>query len=174
MENSFKKILPKDVFITALSKEEQNYTPQTNSQGEILRNRPTGNEVIDLLAQLINQYGMRTSKFYEKQMGLAEGLLNGFVVSYSGIELKSWKNQYIMLRAKELLLETNYTLDEVGKRLGFSGIKTFSTWFIRTEDEYPSYWRVMAKNRKNRQEKELFKEWKMKHCSMNHCSGVVD
>ncbi len=174
MENSFKKILPKDVFITALSKEEQNYTPQTNSEGVILRNRPSGNEVIDLFAQLINHYGMRTSKFYEKQMGLAQGVLNGFVVSYSGMELKTWKNKYIMLCAKELLLDTNYTLDEVGKRLGFSGIKTFSAWFIRTEDEYPSYWRIMAKNKKQRQEKELFKEWKMKQSSMNDCSKLVD
>lgn len=174
METRFKKINPKDVFITSLSKEEQKYSVQTNSKGEIIRNRPSGNEVMDLLAELINRYGMRTTRFYEKQMGLAQRTLNGFVVSYSDMDLKTWKNKYIMLRAKELLLETRYSIDEVGKRLGFSGIKSFSAWFIRTEKEYPSYWRIIEKSRKQRKEAELFKEWRKNYCPTNTGSKHLD
>ncbi len=63
--------------------------------------------------------------------------------------------------AKEVLLETDYSLDEVGKRLGFNGISAFSKWFSRIEKIAPSMWRRAAKREQAEQDKVLLEQVKM-------------
>ncbi len=156
MELEIKKITPKDIFITALESDAQKWRLPDGEEG---KNRLSGNELIDKLADLINTYGMNTTKFYETQIGLGGGLSH-LVRLYSGMEFKQWRNEYIMLAAKELLVETKYTLAQVGQRLGFSGIYTFSRWFIRMEKTSASKWRRMARHEMENHEKRMFIEFK--------------
>ena len=157
MELNDKKITAHDVFLTALESTEQGYT-NTEEQGK--RNHLSGNNFIDKLSELLNIHGMKTNWFYEKKLGIKKGGLPHLIRLYSGMEVKEWRNEYIMLAAKELLLKTVYPLDQVGKRLGFYGITTFSKWFRRMEKIAPSKWRRTAKEEQAKQDKELLAQIK--------------
>ena len=123
MENGFKKITPKDVFITATKAGELKWRVDN---GEVMKNRLSGNEFIDRMAHLMSIYMKQTTCFYERKLGLKRGGLNHMIVLYSGMSFRDWRNQYVMLAAKELLVVTDDRLEDIGKRLGFSGISTFS------------------------------------------------
>ncbi len=153
MELNVKKVNPKDVFESALTKEEQKWRTYVNINIPYQRNKPSGNEFIDALADLISLNMLRTSSFYERLMGLKTGALRYFMSVNSDLDFSTWRNQYVLLAAKELLAETDCSLTEIGKRLGFSGANTFSRWFIKVCGEKPSWWRYMAKHRKEQKEK---------------------
>ena len=156
MESYVKKITPKDVFVTTLDSKEYNFIDVSSSEiVAINKNRPSGNEFMDKLAELLSLYKMRKVHFYEERMGIKQGTLSHFTKIYSGMMFSEWRNQYIMLAAKELLLETNDELQKVGQRLGFSGISTFSRWFVKNQNESPSDWRRRAKRQQAKQDKEL-------------------
>ncbi len=150
-----KKITPNDVFITNLTSDEQKWSVYRASDDEVMKNRTTGNEFIDVMAECLSVHLMRRTNFYESIMQLRPGVINQFTLVYSGITFKQWRDDYIMLAAKELLLQTDYGLDKVGKRLGFSGISTFSRWFINIEKESASSWRRMAKHRQAKDDAQL-------------------
>ena len=157
MENGFKKITPKDVFITATKAGELKWRVDN---GEVMKNRLSGNEFIDRMAHLMSIYMKQTTYFYERKLGLKRGGLNHMIVLYSGMSFRDWRNQYVMLAAKELLVVTDDRLDDIGKRLGFPGISTFSRWFRHEEKYQPAYWRKSAKRRKKQEDEKAFLEWK--------------
>ncbi len=157
MNQQDNKIFPKDVFITTLRPEEQKWIIKDKQMGN---NRPSGNSLMDKLAGLINVHGMKTAKVYDKMFGAKAGNLQHLVRLVSGLSFTQWRDQYIVLATKELLVETDYKLDEIAKRLGFSGINSFSKWYIRIEKESPSTWRYFAKRKRQQQERELFVQLK--------------
>ncbi len=157
METTFKQIRPIDVFVTNIDAGELKWRAD---EGQVLKNKPTGNELIDKFAELLSIHQMKKTSFYEKSLGMKAGTLNQMIILYSGLSFKDWRNQYIMLSAKEWLAKTDYKLDIIGKRMGFSGIYTFSKWFIRIEKDEPFYWRKRVKRKSNKQDEELFLQWK--------------
>ncbi len=160
MEFFDKKITPKDVFVTALNAEELNNYVGTEAAELVKRNKPSGNEFIDALAQLINANMIHSVYFYEKKMGVNAGGIFRFCLLYSGMTFKEWSNEYLLLAAKELLLETDCKLEVVGRRIGFSGISAFSQWFICLNKEAPSVWRRNAKRQRDKEDAELFLKFK--------------
>ena len=152
MDMNTKKITPKDVFITTLEFSEQKWRVEGDTVVKTQKNKPSGNESVDKLADIISLNMMKRLNFYEKAMGTKPRVLNGFMMMCSGMSLKDWLNQYILLAAKELLLETDYNLREVGKRLCFSGENTFGRWFLRIEGELASDWRSRAKYRRKKED----------------------
>ena len=156
MALNMKKITPKDVFLTNLSYEEHvckgtiGKTPV-----ELKYNQLTGNKMIDELAELMAVYRARTASFYEKSMGIKAGGLNHFMMLYTGMNFQEWRNEYFLLMAKELLLETDYTTKKVGKRLGYSGDTTFRQWFIKVDGDSPAKWRRYARYRRAKEEEAL-------------------
>lgn len=157
MEKTNEKILPSDVFITTIDAGELKWRAD---EGGVIKNRPSGNEFMDKLVELLSVYHMSKVVFYEKAMNLSTRSLNEMTVRYSGMRFMEWRNQYVLLCAKELLIETNYSLDKIGKRLGFSCINSFSKWFARSENENTKDWRYYAKMRHKKREEEQFLEWK--------------
>lgn len=164
MERTFKQIRPADVFVTNI---DAGVLKWRAGERELLKNRPTGNELIDNLAELLSIHQMKSAAFYEKALGLHIGTLTHVMMLYSGMTFKDWRNQYIMLSAKEWLIETDYNIETIGKRMGFSGIYTFSKWFIRTAKNKPSYWRVNARETHRKREKEQFLQWKRENYKKN-------
>ncbi len=152
MEQTYQKITPEKLFITILKQEEQKWKQE---EGLYQKNHTSGNECMDKLAELVSLYGMQPTKFYEKMLKLKQGVLHHIVFSYSGLSFIDWRNNYLMLASKELLSDTNYPIDVIAKRLKFSGITTFSKWFIRLEKQFPSKWRKSAKLKLKNKEKEL-------------------
>ncbi len=155
MELQALKTSPKDVFITALEYQELSWNKGNNKDEALKKNHPSGNDIIDQLAELASIYMFKKTRFYEAQMSLRAGTLNELVLRYSGMTFKVWLSKYVALAAKELLLETDYNLTTLGKRLGFSGMSSFSRWFIRTQKENASDWRRWAKRRKAKQDSDL-------------------
>ena len=157
MEKGYKKVTPKDVFITATKADELKWRVDN---GAVMKNRPSGNEFMDKMVHLMSIYMMQKTCFYEKELGLERGGLNQMTVLYSGMSFRDWRNQYVMLAAKELLVVTDAGLNDIGKRLGFSGISTFSRWFSRLENYQPIYWRQSAKHHRQQEDDKAFLEWK--------------
>lgn len=155
MEISFENVSPEAVFITTLESEELKKAKKLN---QITKNRLSGNSFIDEFANLFSIHKKKTIGFYEKQMKLPPNSLTVLFLLHSKISFKEWSNKYLLLCAKELLLDTNYTLDEIGKRLGFASISSFSKWFIRQENQVPSKWRDVLKEKKMLQDKELMEK----------------
>lgn len=164
MEKVFKQIKPIDVFITNIEAGILNWR---SDEVKVIKNRTTGNELIDKVAELLSIHHMRSTQFYEKALGMRQGTLYPMMLLYSGLSFREWRNQYIMLSAKEWLTETDYKLDVIGKRLGFSSIHTFSKWFIRTEDIAPIYWRKYAKEMRRKQDAEHALQWKKENYKRN-------
>ncbi len=154
-----KKVNPQDVFISALNKDEQKWREFSQTDIPAQKNRPSGNEFIDLLAELISVNFMRSVGFYASKFNMEIVEFNYFMKFNSDLSFNQWRNQYILLAAKELLTETDYSHDEIGKRLGFTGAKTFSAWFVREDNDRPSWLRRRAKRKaKTEAEKAILKE----------------
>ncbi len=155
MEFFDKKIRPQDLFVTALNAEELANVLGESAAATQEHNRPSGNEFMDILAELMHENMMRPAYFYEKKMGLKAGDITKFVRLYAGMSFKEWCDEYVMLAAKDLMLQTDYGLDKLAKRISFSGICTFDRWFIRLTGLSPSDWRRTAKEEQAKQEREL-------------------
>ena len=147
MELNKQNLRPENLFLTALTKEEQQWK-------ESEKNIITGNTVIDALADLVNTYGLKPPLFYEQHLNAPKSLSH-ILKTYTGMDFKQWCTQYTRLMVKELLVETDYTLNTIAKRVGFSGGTTFSKWFIRIEKQSPSNWRAKAKQKSKQYDKIL-------------------
>ena len=152
MELNKQNLSPENLFLTALTKEEQQWK-------ESEKNIITGNTVIDALAELVNTYGLKSTQFYEEHLNAPKSL-SQILKAYTGMDCKQWCTQYTRLMVKELLVETDYTLDTIAKRVGFSGGTTFTKWFRRIEKQSPSSWRVKAKQKSEQYEKILLAQTK--------------
>ncbi len=149
------KIHPKDVFVTALDANEQ---PNPDNPKE--KTRLSGNEFIDTLVNLFVVYKKPNQYFCAKKMEISTDLFQQLMLLYTGLRFGDWCSEYTMLCAKELLVKTDYTLDAIGKRVGFSDITSFSKWFTAIQKEAPSYWRKERRKNYLEEEKALFEEWK--------------
>ena len=98
-----KKVNPQDVFISALTTEEQKWRAFTETDIPTEKNRPSGNEFIDLLADLISVNFMHTVSFYASKFEMEIIEFHYFMKLNSDLDFNQWRNQYILLAAKELL-----------------------------------------------------------------------
>ena len=73
----------------------------------------------------------RSIQFYAEGMGMSPGKLNKFLGRALGKSLTVLIKDRIMREAEELLLHSDYTIDEIAKRLGFERTANFSTSFKR-------------------------------------------
>ena len=152
------KITPQNVFLTALTAEE--FKKIHYLKHSYAKNKPTGNEFMDALAEMVSKYLMLDSTFYAQQMGLSSRFLAKLVRLYTGITFVQWRNTYAVLAAYELLRDTDCSLKEIALRMGFSGATPFGRWFAKETNETPARWRNRVKNKKKRQEKEQMQELK--------------
>jgi methylphosphotriester-DNA--protein-cysteine methyltransferase len=142
MESVYKKILPEEVFISIFDREPTEAELWQGISGrEWTGNRPTGNNFIDLFASLLRKHGHRKPFFYARLMGVTEKELSMVIKAMSGISAAEWIWRYLHLASCELLKETDMSIGEVSKRLGFSSLNTFTRYFYRMEGMYPSDFR---------------------------------
>ena len=155
------RITPSTVFVTTLTAEEFKkfdiFRCLTHSYAKY---KPTGNDFMDAFIELVSRHLMCSCEIYGQQMGISARVLAKMLLPYSGMTFVQWRNAYVLLAACELLRDTDYTLAEIGVRLGFSGNNTFGRWFTKETDQTPALWRSRAKNRKEREERELLQELK--------------
>ncbi|GGG91839.1 helix-turn-helix domain-containing protein [Pedobacter zeae] len=73
----------------------------------------------------------RSVQFYAEGMGMSAGKLNKFLDRVLGKSLVVLIKDRIMREAEELLLHSDYTVDEIAAQLGFEQTVSFSTSFRR-------------------------------------------
>ena len=160
MEKKFAKVTPQDVYDTILSFDNGSYHFYTCDGVKTVKTKQSGNDFIDTLAQCMGANMMSKVCFYEQQLGLPRHTLNSSMLACTGMSMRQWRSDFIMLAAKELFMKTFYDLETIGKRLGFSGAKTFSRWFVANGADTPSVLRKQWRDAHIAKEKELFLKWK--------------
>ena len=138
MDNKYKKILPEEVFITYFKREPSEAEQLIGvSAVEFNGNRLTENDFMNLFARLLHEHGHKTIKFYAGIMGVKPKELQICIKAMSGILANEWVWRYLHLASRELLRETEMSMGEVAKALGFSSLNTFTRYFHRMEGVFP-------------------------------------
>ena len=160
MKKEIVKVTPQDVYDTILSMDNGSYHFYTCDGVKTVKTKPSGNDFVDALAQCMGTNMMSKVWLYEQQLGLPSHTLSKTVLACTGMSIQQWRSDFIMLAAQELFMKTYYDLETIGKRLGFSGAKSFSRWFIAQGMGYPSALRQKWHKSRIAKEKELFQKWK--------------
>ncbi len=147
METKYKKILPSDVFITIL---DSSITVNRDGLPQLNGNRLTGNDFINLFAQLIHKYGNLQSQRYASMMGVDAIVFSSAIVAMTGIGAREWICGYLDLASCELLEKTDLPIAEISKKLNFSSAVSFSQFFYRIHKCYPSEWGHRVRKRKKK------------------------
>ena len=157
-----KKITPQDVFVTILEGDDLIKRFGEEAVKTMKRNRPSGIGFVDQLADLINHHKNKSTRFYEQQMNLPLYSIRSFMLVYTGMGFKQWLDKYLALAARELLIETDLSLDAIGKRLGYSGANSFCSWYVKVEGVGPSDRRRWDRTKQAKQDAELLLKTKQK------------
>ncbi len=151
MNTKYKKILPADVFIpvsdpsfSAVGKDD------TDIISRLLGIRPTGNNFIDLFAGVIHQHRNLQVHIYAKMMDVDLTVFSPAVVAMTGMGPHEWIHAYLDLVSCELLEKTNLSITEIGKKLHFPSLNTFTQFFYQRHKCRPYEWRSKKRTGKKR------------------------
>ncbi|PZR25419.1 MAG: hypothetical protein DI535_18275 [Citrobacter freundii] len=90
-------------------------------------------DLCERLGQLIqeNFVQYKTVRFYAKQLHLHPNHLNKLIKAYSGITVKDWIKNIVLIECKALLIHTTLSVKEIAVRLGFRSTHHLSKYFKR-------------------------------------------
>lgn len=148
MEEKYKKILPEDIFITIIKREPTEAELWMGASRECPGHRKSGNDFMDLFAGLVRRYRHQRPQFYAKRMGVTGMELNMAIHAMSGICATEWISRYLMLAAKEILVDTNYSISEIAGILKISQLSVFTKMFTERCKMPPSEYRLRNKKEK--------------------------
>lgn len=104
-----------------------------------LRDEPLLAEVFDVIER---RYGERLSlKDVAAAVGLTPGHLTTVVRRRTGRTVGAWITERRMAQARTLLVQTNLTVEEVGRRVGYGDPAYFTRTFRRVHGATPLGWR---------------------------------
>jgi len=83
----------------------------------------------------------RNVNFYAKKQNITSKTLNLAIREIVGKSAKQFINEYIVLLAKRLLINTNFTSSEIAYELGFDEPTNFTKFFKNIENKSPSMFR---------------------------------
>lgn len=91
------------------------------------------NDLCERLGQLIqeNFVQYKTVKFYAKQLHLHPNHLNKLIKAHSGITVKDWIKNIVLIECKALLIHSKLSVKEIAVRLGFLSTHHLSKYFKR-------------------------------------------
>lgn len=132
MDYSFKKVLPEDVFVSALpvSKTSQ-VSKEENSDHEQCPNKLSGVEFMDVFARAVWHQMHANAPYYATKMQIPTDHLHKVIMTLSGISFAQWCDRYVNLAARELLEHSMLSIGQVSKRLGFNSPQIFSKYFYQ-------------------------------------------
>ncbi len=140
MDNSYKKVLPKDVFVS-ISPLKKKSTEADASYQELCPNKLSGVEFMDIVARLVWKSPHREIGYFASEMQLSATDFSSTVRALSGISFWEWRDQYLNLAACELLEYSDKSIGGVGKQLGFTSLSVFSKFFEKLNNIRPKLWR---------------------------------
>ena len=86
---AYKKILPKDIFISYLGREATEAELWAGAQNGVIHHKKTGNEFLDYFADLIRQHMQHGVGFYAKLLGVTTAELTGCIKVLTGIRAET-------------------------------------------------------------------------------------
>lgn len=116
MDYTYKKILPEMIFIT--------FSP-TAGEDRSAERRPSGNDFMDLFAQVIHERGHMPLKQLAPMMGITRDALSGAILAMSGMTMREWRDRYLLLMTKSLLGQSKAQILELHRMLGFGDRSAF-------------------------------------------------
>ena len=123
--NSYTPVTPRQVY-SGLA---ENFSENSKKLSEVVApNNASGNNYIDLLADLIRIHGKQQAKVYAKMLGAKYHHFDGAIRCMTGLSAHNWINQYLYLIACDLVAQTHLNFKETGKLLGLSQ-SSFSQFF---------------------------------------------
>lgn len=142
----YKPINPRDVFavtvertVTRDTREKMHYEYTARIEA-----RPTGNEFIDIFAELVAYYGKRRSTAFAAIMGVPdEGLRATLTTLCGGAGIMEWTDAFVCVVAEELLSKTNWKVERIAREVGWS-VGIFSHFFSRRYKCTATRWRRRA------------------------------
>ena len=142
---AYKKILPKDIFISYLGREATEAELWAGAQNGVIHHKKTGNEFLDYFADLIRQHMQHGVGFYAKLLGVTTAELTGCIKVLTGIRAETWIDDYIWLCVYDVLLHTDWKNEKVAQKMGYRSIKSFSRSFVERNGLPPTHWRWKQK-----------------------------
>ena len=143
MDARYKKITPADLFLSAREDyrppEELRWTARLDPERP--GRRVSGVDALDTFVDLLVAYGHQRLSFYARRMGVSDVELEGFMRVVSGMGTMEWRDQYLLLMARDLLRHTDISVEALARRLRFPFTSGFSRWFLRLAGSHPSVWR---------------------------------
>lgn len=141
MKWEYKKIDPEETFISFLGREATEEELWLGVQQGIVHAKRTGIEVVDLFASMVLRYMNHHAGFYATKLGVGVDDLAACLKVLSGRTTDEWIATFVWRSAKELLLQTDWSLAVIAEKTGFASLKSFSRGFIDRVGTPPSYWR---------------------------------
>ncbi len=142
MPIDYKKYTPEDIYVSYFGREATEediaagYKP-----GEKVYNRKTGIEVFDIFTDMVRKYKDRYPGVYAENLGVTTLDVLGYVRLMSGMATKDWIEKYHLLVAVDLLENTDLSILEVAKAVGFSAVSSFAGYFAKEKGTPPVRWR---------------------------------
>jgi len=141
---SYTPILPEHVYAGLAKNLEEN--PDVRKLSDVvLENKPSGNNYIDVFAEMIRWYGKADVKEYAGRMGAELRHFDGAIRCLTGMSAREWIIGYMRMVACDLVAETDLNFKKVGKILGFSQ-SSFSQFFKAYVKMQPWEYRSLKKH----------------------------
>jgi len=136
---SFTPITPKDLYNGLVD----NPSEASEKLSELIcANKASGNNYIDMLANLVRKYGKRQAIDYARMFGANSRHFDGAIRCMTGMSAHAWINEYLRLVACDLVEHTNFNFKAIGKILGFSP-SSFSQFFRAYQHMQPWEYRTL-------------------------------
>lgn len=141
MKTEYRKYPPTEVFISMIGREATDEELWLGAQSGIIFNKHTGNEFLDVFADMVHHFMNHNLSFYAERLGVSASELSGCLKVLTGLTGDEWILTYIRLAVCDLLLHTNQKLSGIAERTGYASVKTFSRSFIEYFGMPASSWR---------------------------------
>jgi AraC-like DNA-binding protein len=103
--------------------------------------RPSGNDFLNLFAELVCKYGKLTAKSYAPMLGVTQHQLVVCLRALSHTGIREWTDAFVQAVAEALLRETDFPVGRVAEATYFPSISSFSRFFRAKYKCSPGEWR---------------------------------
>lgn len=106
---------------------------------KLSRNKQLFNNFMALVKQYHTRY--RGVKFYADKLCLTPNYLSGTVKDYTGKTATEWVNDFVILEAKIMLKDSNFSIQEISYQLNFPDQSAFGKYFKQLVGVGPKQYR---------------------------------
>lgn len=115
---TFKQFVPDDIYAGLRFIGPGETVPHKLVYCEVV-NRPTGIDFLDCFVGLLANHGHHYARWYAYRLGIGTFDFKGAVAALTGCTFVDFKDRYMQLLATDLLVQTDNTVSDIARRMGF-------------------------------------------------------